>query len=118
MIEELIKLAREMREAEARGEELGLSEEELAFYDALAVNESAVEVLGDEALREIARELVEALRKSVTIDWTMRENVRAQLRVKVKRILRKRGYPPDGQETATQTVLEQAETLSREWLAA
>ncbi|MCL6439410.1 MAG: HsdR family type I site-specific deoxyribonuclease, partial [Rubrobacteraceae bacterium] len=118
VIEELIKLAREMREAEARGEELGLSEEELAFYDALAVNESAVEVLGDEALREIARELVEALRKSVTIDWTMRENVRAQLRVKVKRILRKRGYPPDGQETATQTVLEQAETLSREWLAA
>lgn len=118
VIEELIKLAREIREAEARGEKLGLSEEELAFYDALAVNESAVEFLGDKALREIARELVETLRKSVTIDWTMRESVRAQLRVKVKRILRKRGYPPDGQEAATQTVLEQAETLSREWLAA
>jgi type I restriction enzyme R subunit len=94
VIEELIQLARQMREANARGEELGLTEEEVAFYDALEVNDSAVKVLGDETLRDIARELVATLRKSVTIDWTVRENVRAQLRVRVKRILRKRGYPP------------------------
>ncbi|MCA3747625.1 MAG: type I restriction endonuclease subunit R, partial [Rubrobacter sp.] len=118
VIEELIELARQMREANARGEELGLTEEEVAFYDALEVNDSAVKVLGDETLRDIARELVATLRNSVTIDWTVREKVRAQLRVRVKRILRKRGYPPDKQEKATQTVLEQAEVLSQEWLAA
>ena len=101
-----------MREADRRGEELGLSEEELAFYDALETNDSAVKVLGDETLRDIARELVETVRKNVAIDWTIRENVRAQLRVLVKRILRKHGYPPDKQERATQTVLEQAELLS------
>ena len=101
-----------MREADRRGEELGLSEEELAFYDALEANDSAVKVLGDETLRDIARELVETVRKNVAIDWTIRENVRAQLRVLVKRILRKHGYPPDKQERATQTVLEQAELLS------
>ena len=111
VIEELIDLAREMREADKRGEELGLSEAELAFYDALSVNDSAVEVLGDETLRGIAQELVVAVRKNVTIDWTIRENVRAQLRVIVKRILRKYGYPPDQQESATQTVLEQAAVL-------
>lgn len=111
VIEELIDLAREMREADKRGEELGLSEAELAFYDALSVNDSAVEVLGDETLRGIAQELVVAVRKNVTIDWTIRENVRAQLRVIVKRILRKHGYPPDQQESATQTVLEQAAVL-------
>jgi type I restriction enzyme R subunit len=118
VIEELIGLAREMREADARGERLGLTEDELAFYDALETNDSAVKVLGDETLLAIARELVATVRKNVTIDWTLRENVRAYLRVLVKRILRKHGYPPDKQEKATQTVLEQAEVLSAEWAVA
>ena len=118
VIEELIRLAREMREASARGVELGLSEEELAFYDALETNHSAVQVLGDETLRDIARELVETVRGNVTIDWTLRENVRANLRRLVKRILRKHGYPPDKQEKATRTVLEQAEVLSEGWALA
>ncbi len=117
VIEELIQLAREIREAAARGEALGLTEDELAFYDALETNDSAVKVLGDDTLREIARELVEAVRTNVTIDWTLRENVRAQMRVLVKRILRKHGYPPDKQEKATRTVLEQAALLSAEWAA-
>ena len=115
VIEELIQLAREMREANARGEKLGLNEDELAFYDALETNDSAVQVLGDETLRTIARELVETVRSNVTIDWTLRENVRAQLRVLVRRILRKYGYPPDKQEKAMLTVLEQAEVLSDGW---
>jgi len=115
VIEELIELAKQMREANARGETLRLSEDELAFYDALETNDSAVKVLGDDTLRGIARELVETVRNNVTIDWTLRENVRAQLRVLVKRILRKHGYPPDKQEKATQTVLEQAALLSGEW---
>ena len=118
VLEELIELAKEMREAHARGEALGLTDDELAFYDALEVNDSAVKVLGDETLRDIARELVEAVRNNVTIDWTLRENVRAQLRVLVKRILRKHGYPPDKQEEATRTVLEQAEAASAQWAAA
>lgn len=118
VIEELIALAKKMREADARGESLHLSEDEIAFYDALETNDSAVKVLGDETLRTIARELVASVRKNVTIDWTVRENVRAQLRVIVKRILRKYGYPPDKQEKATQTVLEQAEVLSQEWATA
>ncbi len=118
VIEELIALAKRMRETDARGEELGLSEEEVAFYDALETNDSAVKVLGDETLRTIARELVRTVRNNVTIDWTIRENVRAQLRVMVKRVLRKYGYPPDKQEKATQTVLEQAEVLSAEWAVA
>ena len=118
VLEELIALAKDMREANARGEKLGLSEDELAFYDALETNDSAVKVLGDETLSVIARELVETVRKNVTIDWTLRENVRAQLRVLVKRILRKHGYPPDKQEKATQTVLEQAALLSAEWAVA
>ncbi len=115
VIEELIALAKEMRAANARGEALGLTEDELAFYDALETNDSAVKVLGDETLRRIAHELVETVRRNVTIDWVYRENVRAQLRVLVKRILRKYGYPPDKQEKATQTVLEQAEVLSAQW---
>ena len=115
VIEELIELAREMREANARGEELGLSEDELAFYDALETNDSAVQVLGDETLRDIARELVDTVRGNVTIDWTLRENVRANLRRLVRRVLRKHGYPPDKQEKATRTVLEQAEALSAGW---
>ena len=117
VIEELIGLARALREANARGETLGLSDDELAFYDALGVNDSAVQVLGDETLRDIARELVETVRGNVTIDWTLRENVRANLRRLVKRILRKHGYPPDKQDAATRTVLEQAEVLSAGWAA-
>ena len=116
VIEELIQLAREMREAASRGERLGPTDDELAFYDALETNDSAVRVLGDHTLRAIARELVETVRRNVTIDWTLRENVRAQLRVLVRRILRKHGYPPDKQEKATQTVLEQAEVLSEGWV--
>lgn len=115
VIEEMIGLAKEMREADARGEALGLTEDEVAFYDALETNDSAVKVMGDETLRTIARELVAAVRANVTIDWTVRENVRAQLRVLVKRILRKYGYPPDKQEKATQTVLEQAAVLCGNW---
>ncbi len=116
VIEELIAMAKEMREAQRRGEKLGLSEDEAAFYDALAANESAVEVLGDETLKQIAQELVERVRKSVTIDWNKRENARAQLGVMVKRILRKYGYPPDKQEKATQLVLEQTEVLCSDWV--
>jgi type I restriction enzyme R subunit len=118
VIEEMIALAKQMREANARGETLNLSEDELAFYDALEVNDSAVKVLGEPTLVQIARELVETVKRNVTIDWTVRENVRAQLRVIVKRILRKYGYPPDKQEKATQTVLEQAEVLSELWAVA
>ena len=112
VIEELIGIARELREAGARGEALGLSDDELAFYDALGVNDSAVQVLGDETLCGIARELVATVRGNVTIDWTLRENVRANLRRLVKRVLRRHGYPPDRQESATRTVLEQAEVIS------
>jgi len=115
VIEELIQLAKDMREAQNRGEKLGLTDDEIAFYDALEVNDSAVRVLGDETLRKIAQELVEKVKQSVTIDWTVRENARAQIRVMVKRILRKYGYPPDKQEKATKTVLEQAEVLCHSW---
>lgn len=115
VIAELIQLAGEMREAQKRGEQLRLTEDEIAFYDALEVNDSAVQVLGDDTLKNIARELVEAVRNNVTIDWTVREAVRAKLRVMVKRVLRKHGYPPDKQEKATQTVLEQAEVIARDW---
>jgi len=115
LIEELIELAKDMHQAGERGQQLNLNEEELAFYDALETNDSAVKVLGDETLRTIARELVKSVRNNVTIDWTIRGNVRAHLRVVVKRILRKYGYPPDKQEKATQTVLEQAEVLSEFW---
>jgi len=117
VIEEMIALAKEMREANHRGQALGLTEDEVAFYDALAVNDSAVKVLGDENLRLIARELVESVKNSVTIDWTVREDVRAQMRVIIKRILRKYGYPPDKQARATELVLEQAEVLCTHWTA-
>ena len=117
VIEELIQLAREMREAKARGERLGLTDDEIAFYDALETNDSAVQVLGDDTLRTIAQELVRIVRNNVAIDWTIRENVRAKLRVLVKRVLRKYGYPPDKQEKATRTVLEQAEVLADGWIA-
>lgn len=115
VIAELIKLAEEIREAQKRGEQLNLNEDEIAFYDALEVNDSAVKVLGDETLKNIARELVETVHNNATIDWTVRETVRAKLRVMVKRILRKYGYPPDKQEQATRTVLEQAEVIARDW---
>ena len=118
VIEELIALAKNIRQEAVRGTELGLSEDEIAFYDALEVNDSAVKVLGDDTLKMIARELVEAVRRNTTIDWTVRESVRAHLRVLVKRILRKYGYPPDKQEKATLTVLAQAEVLSSEWATA
>jgi type I restriction enzyme R subunit len=115
VIAELIELAKEIRQADQRGQSLGLSEDEIAFYDALEVNDSAVQVLGDENLKMIARELLETVHKNVAIDWTVKENVRAKLRVMVRRILRKYGYPPDKQEKATQTVLEQAELIARDW---
>src|SRR5271157_5018642 len=118
VIEELIGLAKQVREDAARGEKLGLSEDEVAFYDALEVNDSAVKVLGDATLKTIARELVDTVRRNTAIDWTVRENIRAHLRVLVKRILRKYGYPPDKQERATLTVLEQAEVLSAHWATA
>jgi type I restriction enzyme R subunit len=118
VIEALIGLAKDMRAADARGEALGLTEDELAFYDALETNDSAVAILGDETLRDIARELVATVKANVTIDWTVRENVQAHLRVLVKRCLRKHGYPPDKQAKATITVLEQAKVLSEHWAAA
>ena len=117
VIEELIEIAQEIRQAQDRGEELGLSDDELAFYDALEVNDSAVEVLGDETLRTIAVELVETVRQNVSIDWTLKESVRAKLRRAVKRVLRRHGYPPDKQERATATVIEQAEVLCQDWAA-
>ena len=117
VIEELIRLAKEMREAKARGEQLGLTDDEAAFYDALEANDSAVQVLGDDTLRAMAQELVRVVRSNVTIDWTIRENVRAKLRVLVKRVLRKYGYPPDKEKKATRTVLEQAEVLADGWAA-
>ncbi len=118
VIEQLIALAREMREAHRRGEDLNLSEDEVAFYDALEVNDSAVQVLGDDKLKMIARELVETVKRNTSIDWTLKESVKANLRRLVRRILNKYGYPPDKQAKAVQTVLEQAETLAKDWVAA
>ena len=115
VIEELIELAKQMREDLARGDALGLNEDELAFYDALETNDSAVKVLGDDTLKAIAQDLVETVRRNTTIDWTLRESVRAGMRNAVRRILRKHGYPPDKEEKATKTVIEQAELLAEEW---
>jgi type I restriction enzyme R subunit len=117
VIAELIELAREIRQAQSRGEDLGLTDDEVAFYDALEVNDSAVLELGDATLKAIARDLVQAIRNNVTIDWTMKEGVRAKLRVTVKRLLKKYGYPPDKQEKATVTVLQQAELLCKDWIS-
>ena len=117
VIEKLIEIAKEMRQAQERGDDLGLSDEELAFYDALEVNDSAVEVLGDETLRTIAVELVEKVRQNVSIDWTIKESTRANIRRMVKRILRKHGYPPNKQEKTVETVLEQAAVLCKDWAA-
>jgi type I restriction enzyme, R subunit len=116
VISSLIELAKSMKDARDRGTMLGLSQEEEAFYDALvAADGTAIGVLGDSALREIAKQLVATVRKNVSIDWTVKESVRAKLRLYVKRILKERGYPPSGQETATKTVLEQAELLCAGW---
>lgn len=115
VIEELIELAKKMQKERDRGIELNLTEDEIAFYDALGVNDSAVKVLGDEVLRKIAMELTETIRKNVTIDWTLRESVQAKLRVMVKRVLKKYGYPPDKQKKATELVLEQAHRVAKDW---
>jgi type I restriction enzyme R subunit len=115
VIEELIKLAKEMDAASKRGEKLGLTDDEVAFYEALAANHSAVEAMGDDKLKVIATELITQVRKSATIDWTLRESARAKIRVMVKRILNKYGYPPDLQEEAVRTVLMQAELLCADW---
>jgi len=115
VIEELIKLAREIRDSDKRGEQFNLSSEELAFYDALANNKSAVEVLGNEKLRDLARVLVQRVKDNTSIDWTIKESVRSKLKVIVKRLLRQYGYPPDKQLIATENVLKQAELLADEW---
>lgn len=115
VLQELIDLARDIRAARQRGEAEGLSADEIAFYDALAENQSAVEVMGNDALKIIAHELLSSLRGGVTVDWAHRESARARLRVLVKRILRRYGYPPDLQDGAVQTVLAQAEALSAQW---
>ncbi len=115
IVQQLIELAKKMREEKQRGTQLNLSEEEVAFYDALADNESAKEVLGDKTLKKMAQELVEIIRRNVTVDWTLRDNVQAKLRVLVKRLLKKYGYPPDKQQKATDTVLDQAKLLCKDW---
>ncbi|MFN6323684.1 MAG: type I restriction enzyme endonuclease domain-containing protein, partial [Burkholderiales bacterium] len=115
VLQELIQLAKDIRAARQRGEEAGLSDEEIAFYDALAENESAVQMMGDDKLKLIAHELLVSLRENVTVDWAHRDSARARMRVLVKRILRKYGYPPDLQDVAVQTVLQQAEALSSTW---
>lgn len=115
VIEELIKIANEMAAAKKRGEDLGLTDDEVAFYDALATNQSAIEAMGDDKLKFIAAELITKVKKSVTIDWTLRESARAKIKVLVRRILSRHGYPPDLQEEAVKTVLMQAELLCAEW---
>ena len=112
IIQELINIAKEITEADKAGEQLGLSVDELAFYNALEVNDSAVQVLGDDQLRMIAREIAEKVKNNATIDWTIRESARAKLMVLVKRTLNKYGYPPDKQQKAVDTVLKQAELLA------
>jgi len=115
VLQELIQLAKDIRAARQRGEEQGLSDEEIAFYDALAENESAIQMMGDDKLKLIAHELLVSLRENVSVDWAHRDSARARMRVLVKRILRKYGYPPDLQDAAVQTVLQQAEALSSGW---
>ena len=115
VLQELIAIAKDIRAARQRGEEEGLSQHEIAFYDALAENESAVEVMGNDSLKIIAHELLISLKGSVTVDWSHRESARARMRVLVKRILRKYGYPPDLQDGAVQTVLRQEEVFSTIW---
>jgi type I restriction enzyme R subunit len=111
VIKELIKLAKEMNKAQEEENELGLNSDEVAFYDALGVNDAAVKVMGDETLKKIASELTETIRNSTTIDWSSREDIKAEIRVQVKRLLRKYDYPPDKQKEAIETVMEQAELM-------
>lgn len=115
VIDELIKIAQDLKKADMRSSEMGLSSDELAFYDALSLNDSATEVLGDEQLRIIAREVADKVRKNATIDWAVKESVRARLMVIVRRILKKYGYPPDKQEQAIQLVMTQAANLADDW---
>ncbi|WP_338929242.1 DUF3387 domain-containing protein (plasmid) [Roseomonas mucosa] len=117
VLEELIQLAKDIKGARSRGEDVGLTDEEIAFYDALAENESAREAMGEPTLRVIALELVKSIRSNISVDWMHRETARARIRVLVKRILRKYGYPPDLQDAAVQNVLQQAEALSAAWAA-
>ena len=112
IIQELIKIAKDIKASDKEGEELGLSTEEVAFYNALEVNDSAVQVLGNDTLREIAREIAEKVKANTTIDWTIRESARARLMVIVKRTLNKYGYPPDKQAKAIETVMKQAELMA------
>ena len=115
-MEELIEMAKKFREASRRGEKLGLSDDEVKFYDALANNESAVRELNDEILKKIAHELTENLRRNIKVDWAERQSVRANLRLMVRRILRRYKYPPDQQDGAVELVLQQAEALGEEWI--
>ena len=115
VLQELINLAKDIRASKVRGEESGLTDEEIAFYDALAENNSAVEILGDDKLKLIAHELLISLKSNISVDWAHRESARARLRILVKKILRKYGYPPDLQDSAVQTVLQQAEAVSSNW---
>jgi len=115
VIDELIRLAKDIRASDARGSQLKLTDEELAFYDALAANDSAKDVLGDKTLRDLARVLVDRVKSNTSIDWTIKESVRAKLRVIVRRLLRQYGYPPDMQLLATENVLKQAELLADDW---
>jgi type I restriction enzyme R subunit len=111
-------MAKDFTEAMSRGEHLGLTSDEAAFYDALEVNDSAVKGLGEPILKKIAQDLVREIKDSVKIDWTVKESVRAAMRVRVKKLLRKHGYPPDKQEKATSTVIQQAELLAKGWAVA
>ena len=117
IIEELIRIAREISASDRRGQDMGLSEDELAFYDALETNDSAVKVLGDDQLRAIAREIAEKVRKNATIDFAIKETARARIMVIVRRILNKYGYPPDKQPAAIELVMKQAENLADVWTA-
>jgi len=114
VIEELIGIAKEVNESAGRAKELGLTEDEIAFYDALGANDSAVAALGDEHLREMARILTDRIRENATIDWQTKESVRAKLRLEVKKVLRQYGYPPDKEKMAIDNVLAQAEAIAQE----
>jgi len=115
VIEELLKMAGDFKDALSRNEELGLTPDEVAFYDALAARPEVLITMGDATLKQLATELTEQLRKSTTVDWQVRDSVRAKMRILIKRLLKKYKYPPEGQEEAVVLVLQQAETLADEW---
>jgi type I restriction enzyme R subunit len=117
VIEELLHLAKKIKDEAGRGEKEGLSDDELAFYDALAENESAVQILGDAKLQALAKELVKTMKANRAIDWTLRESIQADMRVQVKRLLRKYGYPPDKQKKAMETVMDQTRLLYENWIS-